>query len=97
MSKNTAIIVTGALVLVTPYLGIPSDWKTVIFVAVGIIIIIIGLSLRRDGNGAGIQTGKKTDTFVENGAKPDTSIAIGDIRASRKDDDEAKREEQTSS
>ena len=47
MSRESLIFILGIVVFVTPFLGVPSDWKRYITVAAGIIIVIVGYQLRR--------------------------------------------------
>ena len=58
----------GILLILLPYLGIPSVWKQYTYVALGIILVLLGYALRRAqyfheiDNGNGERGG---DTFVE--------------------------------
>ena len=49
MSKEVSVILLGAAVIVIPYLGIPSLWRTLLLVLVGLTIILIGFLLRSQG------------------------------------------------
>ncbi len=68
MSKGTLTFLLGILLVVLPYLGIPSTWKQYAYVGLGIILILLGYALRRaqyfreidQGNGERV-----SDTFVE--------------------------------
>lgn len=70
MSKEMTVILLGLLVAITPYLGIPGSWKTVLLVLSGLGIAAAGFLLR--GESIGRMPGSKTDahgfsnTFVEN-------------------------------
>lgn len=46
MSRSSAIIVLGALVIITPFAGIPSWLSSIVFMILGILIITIGIFLR---------------------------------------------------
>jgi hypothetical protein len=73
MSKEMTVIALGILVVVTPYLGIPGTWKTVILVLTGAAIAGIGFLLR--GETLARQAGHGHDHFVENTAPLSTSGA----------------------
>lgn len=71
MPKSSLLLLFGGLVVVTSFLGIPSSWKTIVFSALGVLIIVIALLLRKD-----IATGalclhlteeKQTDSYRQNG------------------------------
>ena len=68
MSKGTMAFLLGILLILLPYLGIPSVWKQYTYVALGIILVLLGYALRRAqyfheiDNGNGERGG---DTFVE--------------------------------
>ena len=70
MTKDVGILVLGLAVAATPFLGIPSSWKTVLFVVSGLVIAILAFLLR--GN-LSLTVGEKhtkgerrMDTFAEN-------------------------------
>ncbi len=46
MSKETGILFAGLLVFLTPFLGIPGSWRTVILVILGATIAVLGFLLR---------------------------------------------------
>lgn len=68
MSKETLVFVIGLLLVITPFLGIPEDWRINIIVFLGAVLIFTGYGLRRGvylrhtdrGNGERV-----TDSFVE--------------------------------
>lgn len=47
MTKGTAIFLLGLLIIILPSLGIPAIWKQSILIAVGILLLGIGYTLRR--------------------------------------------------
>jgi len=47
MSLDAVIMLFGALVAVTPFLGFPVSWNTILFFALGIITIGLGIVVRR--------------------------------------------------
>ncbi len=70
MSKETIVAVLGIWVIVVPYLGFPSSWKTVIFVLSGFAVMIVGFFLRAEAlarlSGQGKEASFARRTFVEN-------------------------------
>lgn len=71
MSKNSLILFFGGLVIIVPFLGLPSAWKTIIFALLGVGIVIVTLMLRRDiASGElyiHLQKDTKTDSYAQNG------------------------------
>lgn len=66
MSKEMTVIALGVLVAVTPYLGLPGLWKTVILVLAGFLLAGVGFLLRGEALSRGAGEGKRH--FVENQA-----------------------------
>lgn len=70
MSRESLIIVIGLLVLFVPQFGVPTTWKQYILIASGVLLVLIGYSLRRSmylrtidrGNGE-----RGNDAFMEQG------------------------------
>lgn len=68
MSKETIVFLSGILLIIVPFLGMPQEWRQYIVAVVGVFLILIGYSLRRKlflyridkGNGE-----RGTDSFVE--------------------------------
>ncbi len=72
MSRESLILLLGIVVFFTPSLGIPEDWKLYILSGCGVLIIIIGYTLRRAAYLRSIDKGNgesSTDSFVENSKK----------------------------
>jgi hypothetical protein len=46
MSKETGVLAAGLLVFLTPFLGVPGSWRTVILIILGAAIAIMGFLLR---------------------------------------------------
>ncbi len=59
----------GILVVLMPYLGVPSSWKTVLLVVSGIVVVLLGFFLRTE---ALSRSGKHSRhrPFVENSSSP---------------------------
>ena len=77
MSKNSLLLLFGGLVVIVSFFGVPSSWKTVIFSALGVLIIIVTLLLRRDiATGAlclSLSKERHTDSYKQNGMLQDNS------------------------
>ena len=69
MTRESFIFLLGIIVLVTPLLGIPGEWKNYITIGAGVCIVIVGYGLRRSAYFRSIeeQNGeRRTEMFVEN-------------------------------
>jgi hypothetical protein len=68
MSKETLILLSGILLLIVPFLGVPEVWRQYSILAIGIVLLLVGYSLRRKsylnrldkGNGE-----RGNDSYVE--------------------------------
>ena len=68
MSKETIVFISGILLIIVPFLGVPLVWREYTIAALGVLLTFIGYALRRglylkyiersDGERA-------TDSFVE--------------------------------
>lgn len=47
MSLDSLIMLSGVCVALVPFLGISNSWDRVIFVALGILVISLGIVVRR--------------------------------------------------
>lgn len=47
MTLDSLIMFCGVLVAILPFLGFPNSWDTVFFVTLGVIIISLGIVVRR--------------------------------------------------
>ena len=63
MTLDTLIMSSGALVAILPFLGFPNSWDRIIFAIVGVIVIALGVVVRRR---VPIPQ-KKISTYVESG------------------------------
>ena len=73
MSKEMAVIVLGIVVAVTPYLGIPGSWKTILLLVTGVSILVLGFFLRAEMLSRGLRRGNN-HPFVENAHEEQTRI-----------------------
>jgi len=47
MTRESLVFSIGVIVFLTPFLGVPQGWKEYVFIACGVILMIIGFMLRR--------------------------------------------------
>lgn len=67
MSKEALVILFGALVGLMPYLGLPGSWRTVLLSVAGLVIVLLGVLLRREVLSRGDTKG--TSFFIDNRAQ----------------------------
>jgi len=48
MSKHSTIILLGLLIGILPFVGIPTPWKTPMYVALALIIAFLAFALRQE-------------------------------------------------
>jgi len=67
MTLDALIMLAGAFVAVLPFLGFPNSWDTALLFIAGVLIIVLGIVVRREKNTSdGASTQHSGDTFVEN-------------------------------
>jgi len=76
MSKEMAVIAFGIWVIIIPYLGIPGEWRTILTVVTGAVLIILGFFLRAEMLSRGSRHSNH-HTFVENGSRNETQNYSG--------------------
>ena len=72
MSRESLVLLFGIVVSVISYLGVPSLWKERIIIGSGVILIIIGYSLRRAAFFRSIEVApgeRRAEAFVEHDPK----------------------------
>ncbi len=47
MTLDTLIMLAGAIIALLPFLGFPNSWDTVLFLLIGVIVIALGIAVRR--------------------------------------------------
>ena len=47
MTLDTTLMLAGALVAVLPFLGFPADWNKIFFFILGVLVIVLGIVVRR--------------------------------------------------
>lgn len=64
MTLDSLIILSGALVAILPFLGFPNTWDAVIFVALGALVVALGIVVRRRSPRSSVHD--RDSIFVEN-------------------------------
>lgn len=65
MTLDALIIFSGAAVAVLPFLGFPNSWDSVIFLLLGILIVSLGIVVRRRGARLGESRAARDMHFAE--------------------------------
>ena len=68
MSKETLVFISGILLTIIPFLGVPELWRQYGVLGIGILLILIGYVLRRRVYLEQIDIGdgeRGTDSFIE--------------------------------
>jgi hypothetical protein len=47
VSKETIVFISGILLIVVPFLGVPSAWRTYTIVVLGVLLVFVGYAQRR--------------------------------------------------
>ena len=81
MSKEVAVIVLGAWIILVTQLGIPSAWREALIVLSAAAVVAVGFFLRAEALGRRPSTGKALSRkdrsnfpFVENGGAPTSEV-----------------------
>lgn len=78
MSRESFVFVFGFIVFFTPFLGIPHEWKEYVHIASGIVLMLVGLRLRRTAFLRSIDDGtgeRKSDAFVESARIKESTLS----------------------
>lgn len=68
MKRETLVFIFGFLLVFMPFLGVPSEWKRIVYVTIGALLVIVGYQLRRGAYLRSIPVSHgeyKTDVYVE--------------------------------
>lgn len=68
MSKETLVFVSGLLLTIIPFLGIPQVWRQYVILGIGVFLVVIGYALRRAVYLTRLDRGdgeRGTDSFIE--------------------------------
>ncbi len=60
MTLDALIMLLGTFVALLPFLGFPNSWDTAILLIVGIIIVGLGIAVRRRGSSSGLTKSRQT-------------------------------------
>lgn len=82
MTRESIVFFLGMVVFLAPHVGIPEDWKVYAYAISGIILMIVGYSLRQKAYIRSIEKENgelDTDSFMENVGsrnKDDSSLNV---------------------
>jgi uncharacterized membrane protein len=68
VSRESLVFTLGCIVFLTPFLGIPNDWKEIVLIVSGFLLMLFGYLLRRAAYHRSIDAGsgeRRGDAFVE--------------------------------
>lgn len=68
MSRESIVFLLGIILFISPYLGVPMQWKVWLYTGAGLILIWCGYSLRRTAYLRSLEraNGERTaDSFAE--------------------------------
>lgn len=65
MSIDALIMFLGAFVAVLPFLGFPVSWDSVILVICGVLLVFLGVIVRRRGLVRRIRAPRRPSAYVE--------------------------------
>ncbi|MBI5456442.1 hypothetical protein HY969_01750 [Candidatus Kaiserbacteria bacterium] len=60
MTLDALIMLLGTFVALLPFLGFPNTWDAAILLVAGIIIVGLGIAVRRKGSGTGVARPRQT-------------------------------------
>jgi len=86
MKCETSVFFLGFVIILMPFLGIPSMWKRSIYISLGIVLVLVGYQLRRNAYVRSIEdhTGeRKTDVYVEQVEQLFIEPEVPEIKARR--------------
>ena len=68
MTRESLVFLFGVLIFLAPHLGIPAVWKFYVYTIGGIVLMLLGYSLRRSAYLRSIENDQgelETDSFAE--------------------------------
>jgi len=74
MTRESIVVFIAIVVFFTPFLGIPDTWRQYLISGAGVLLLIIGYSLRRAAFNRRIErseTERGTDSFTESNGRSD--------------------------
>jgi len=66
MSKETAVITLGFLVIIMPFLGFPEAWRTGFIFIFGVALVVVGFFLRTEFMARRRKEGGVDSSYMEN-------------------------------
>jgi len=66
MTLDTLIIFSGAFVAILPFLGLPNSWDSILFSIAGVLVVSLGIVVRRRGKHGAMARAIGNPNFVEN-------------------------------
>lgn len=84
MKRESLVFFLGMVIVLVPFLGVPSAWKRIVYIMLGLILVLVGYQLRRRAYLRSIEdhTGeRKTDVYVEQVAFPAAPEILPDAPA----------------
>lgn len=79
MSKETFVVILGAIVFFSSFLGLPSEYKEWLLIVCGVLLIAVGYRLRRNEFLKSLEheSGERRGhTFVESSSTPETNTPV---------------------
>ena len=73
MSRESLVFLTGFIVFIAAFAGFPREWEQIVFVVSGIVLMMVGYSLRRTAFFRSIEGGHgehMSDSFTEKSDVP---------------------------
>ena len=68
MTRESVVFTFGVFIFLMPYLGVPETWKFYFYTIAGLLLVMIGYSLRRSTYLRRVQNAhgeRNTDSFAE--------------------------------
>jgi|AntRauTorckE6833_2_1112554.scaffolds.fasta_scaffold23636_3 membrane protein implicated in regulation of membrane protease activity len=76
MTQETLVFILGLILFLTPFLGIPTDWKVYVYVITAVLLLLVGYRLRYARFLRSLENGqgeRKLDSYVETTGESFTS------------------------
>lgn len=68
MTRESTVFIFGVLLILVPHLGVPDTWKFYFYLGCGVLLMILGYSLRRSAYLRSLERGggeRQAESFVE--------------------------------
>ena len=74
MTLDTIIMLTGGAIAVLPFLGFPTSWDDILFFLLGMLVVVLGIAVRRNAHHALMEKRQNNkplpEAFVQNDHTP---------------------------